>query len=546
MEQTKTTQTKESAKAKPVVTRAEKIKRQKSVILSVLEGGARKWNDLLEEATKRHIKLYGEEADVADLKGKIGSALSLLEEERTVNFDEKTNMCSLAAEKTEQKKRGRKKAEEKTEEPAPVVEENKEKAEPKKRGRKKKTAELPAETAAEPKAEAAEPKKRGRKKKTEENKPAETEEKNEEKEATSELPIAPSPAPVATVVALPASAPAAEKKIEEKVEEKKEEPKKPAWTDVSFFLGNSKKTEERSEEKRKEAQSVAPKKAVLPEFSFLGNAGLKKVEAAEKLVKEEPSAEKTAEKPSLKETPKAESTKTEQNRTEQKSEENPAEAKNGARASEAKLKAQPQQQRTAERRPAAQTRTPAPKKIVSEEEALKTTFLKKLRSLGGAYFEYYSVYLLERYSLKNGRRLEGLKVSGGTGDGGIDGEIELTDKFGFREVIYIQSKNWDPSKGDSEKWTVGETLLQQFIGAVACRQAKERRRKCRGIFVTASRFTDGAREILENMSADFIGYDGDDVFEAAKECEFGLKQVNGKWALDDKLLSGEKAFFDLL
>lgn len=538
MEQTKTTQAKESAKAKPVVTRAEKIKRQKSVILSVLEEGARKWNDLLEEATKRHIKLYGEETDVADLKGKIGSALSLLEEERTVNFDEKTNMCSLAAEKTEPKKRGRKKAKES----APVEEAKKEEAEPKKRGRKKKETVTPAEDTAEPKTEASEPKKRGRKKKTEENKPVETEEKTEERKAQNEASIASSSALETTVVASIDPAPVAEKKIEEKTEEKKEEPKKPAWTDVSFFLGNSKKAEERSAEKQKEPQSVAPKKAVLPEFSFLGNAGLKKVEAAEKLEKEEHSAEKA----SLKEPSKAENAKAEQTRAEQKSEEKHAEEKNAARASEAKPKTQPQQQRTAERRPAAQTRTIAPKKAVSEEEALKTAFLKKLRSLGGEYFEYYSVYLLERYSLKNGRRLEGLKVSGGTGDGGIDGEIELTDKFGFREVIYIQSKNWDPSKGDSEKWTVGETLLQQFIGAVACRQAKERRRKCRGIFVTASRFTDGAREILENMSADFIGYDGDDVFDAAKECEFGLKQVNGKWVLDDKLLSGEKAFFELL
>ena len=44
------------------------------------------------------------------------------------------------------------------------------------------------------------------------------------------------------------------------------------------------------------------------------------------------------------------------------------------------------------------------------EDALKAEFLKRLRSLGGDYFEYYSVYLLERYSLRNGRRLEGLRA----------------------------------------------------------------------------------------------------------------------------------------
>ena len=190
--------------------------------------------------------------------------------------------------------------------------------------------------------------------------------------------------------------------------------------------------------------------------------------------------------------------------------------------------------------------TAAPAAPATEEEALKAEFLKRLRSLGGDYFEYYSVYLLERYSMKNGRRLEGMKVSGGERDGGIDGEITLTDKFGFRETIYIQAKNWDPSKGKVELWVVGETLLQQFIGAVACRQAKEGVQHSRGIFVTTSHFTPEAKEILERMSDKFVGYDGDDVFEAAKECSFGLRQKDGVWTLDEELLSGGKAFFNLL
>ena len=48
--------------------------------------------------------------------------------------------------------------------------------------------------------------------------------------------------------------------------------------------------------------------------------------------------------------------------------------------------------------------------------------------------------------------MEGLKISGGDHDGGIDGEIELTDKLGFKETIYIQSKNWNPEKGDEKLW----------------------------------------------------------------------------------------------
>lgn len=179
------------------------------------------------------------------------------------------------------------------------------------------------------------------------------------------------------------------------------------------------------------------------------------------------------------------------------------------------------------------------------EEKLKESFLKKIRSLGGKYFEYYSVYLLERYSLRNGRRIDGLRVSGGDNDGGIDGEIEVTDRIGFRETIYIQAKNWNPIYGKEESWVIGETMLQQFIGAVAYRQAKEGKQHVRGIFVTSSYFTAGAKEMLGEMSDKFVGYDGDDLFEAAKECSFGLIQKDGEWTLDEKLLSGDKAFFNL-
>ena len=147
--------------------------------------------------------------------------------------------------------------------------------------------------------------------------------------------------------------------------------------------------------------------------------------------------------------------------------------------------------------------------------------------------------------MKNGRRLESLRISGGERDGGIDGELELTDRLGFKETIYIQAKGWNPEKGDDKLWVVGETLLQQFIGSCACRQAKDKKQHCRGIFITTSRFTPEAKQILDSMSDKIVGYDGNDLFEPAKECSFGLLQKNGEWVLDERLLSGTKAFFNL-
>lgn len=184
-------------------------------------------------------------------------------------------------------------------------------------------------------------------------------------------------------------------------------------------------------------------------------------------------------------------------------------------------------------------------RALTPDEKLKNSFLARLHRLGGEYFEYYSVYLLEKYSRKNGRRLESLRISAGDKDGGIDGEIELTDKMGFRETIYIQAKNWDPSKGDEKLWVVGETLVQQFIGACVCRQAKENRQHCRGIFITTSRFTPEAKKIFEDVSDKFVGYDGEDLYETAKECAFGIIKKNGEYVLDENLLSGIKAFFNM-
>lgn len=184
-------------------------------------------------------------------------------------------------------------------------------------------------------------------------------------------------------------------------------------------------------------------------------------------------------------------------------------------------------------------------KSLTADERLKEAYLKRLHRLGGDYFEYYSVYLLERYCRNNGRRLEGLKITGGDRDGGIDGEIELTDKFGFRETIYIQAKNWDPEKGDEKLWVVGETLIQQFIGACVCRQAMDGKQRTRGIFITTSRFTPEAKAVLESVSEQIIGYDGSDLFEAAKECQFGIIKRNGEWVLDENLLSSGKVFFTM-
>ena len=63
--------------------------------------------------------------------------------------------------------------------------------------------------------------------------------------------------------------------------------------------------------------------------------------------------------------------------------------------------------------------------------------------------------------------------------------------------------------------------------------------------MTTSRFTPEAKKMLADMSDKFVGYDGDDLYGTAKECSFGLREENGVWKLDEVLLAGEKAFFNM-
>ena len=586
--------------AKPV-TRATKAKRQKEILRALLEKKPYKWNDLLEEAVKEYTAKYPEEnADIPDSKGKFGSNFSLMEDAGEVLFDKATNMCSLKIE--EPKKRGRKPAAGKAEKTSEAVQEKEEekrtaieeslkkavekavaKAEALGRKRTKKSAAETAEMQAAEPTSGAKPEA-----KSETKSEANAEEKPQPKKR-GRKPAAKAAEPVPAPADSLAHAPVTEEKPAEKPAGKEME--KAAENSVAAASAPVKAAEKKEEKSPAKAEKTPAKKDAfkdlwLTDFVFLGNAANAKKEEKDASKADAAPAAKAEEKSEPKEESAAET-----KLTEEKSAEKPAEAKEDAKPLQAaqtspKSAAQNTQntqnaqnvQSTQKEQTSAGTRTAQPRETSSRtaqpqtraaartassretssriaqsavsprtaDEKLKEEFLKRLRALSGEYFEYYSVYLLERYSLKSGRRLEGLRISGGKNDGGIDGEIELTDRFGFRETIYIQAKNWDPTKGLAEKWMIGETLVQQFVGAATCRQMRDGKRNCRGIFVTTSTFTKDAKDALEVLGEKFIGYDGNDVFETAKECGFGLIKVNGVWQLDEKLLAGDKAFFNLI
>ena len=542
-----------------VVTRAEKKDATKNLIKECLAVKPLKHNELLEAVAKLYKERFGGEdtENINDVKGRVGSVLDIMKKDGDVAYEggmyalkarslpeppvqkeekaveetpkkpakktaKKEVVEEVKEEKTEEKpvKKTAKKAKATKKEPlppaplqpiapvAPVTPEvapepipEEKKTEPKKRGRKAKTVETPA---VEPAKVDIAP--------VVETEAAPVVEKVEEKSVEKAV-----EAPVEVVQPVPA--PVVEEKAETGLVVKEKAPiVKKEVIDVSFFLGTKTSTKTPTKEKAKETASI--KEAVKESAK----------EQVKTPVKTEKQPEKVEKKAEIKEEKPA--PKTEAPKTEKKPETKPVQ------------KAQPHNVRKLSENGLHHVKKPVQRPQTADER-LCEAFLKRIRSLGGDYFEYYSVYLLERYSLKNGRRLEGLRISGGDHDGGIDGEIELTDKMGFKETIYIQSKNWNPEKGDEKLWVVGETLLQQFIGACACRQAKDGKQNCRGIFVTTSRFTPEAKRILDTMSDKIVGYDGSDLYEAAKECSFGVVQKNGAWVLDEKLLSGSKAFFNL-
>ena len=564
MVRTKKQVNKEEVKAETVVvTRAEKKDATKNLIKEVLAIKPMKHNELIDATAKLYSERFGADTDnVNDVKGRVGSVLDIMKKDGEVAND--GGMYALKsrlpipapvaeAPKTEEikpekpaKKTAKKSAKktEKAEESAEVkTEEKPVKKTTKKSAKAKKeevtpTAEAVAEVVPEaveaPVAEVTEPVE------TVEEKPVKktakkTAKKSVKKEKKTEE--------------IPAEAPA-----EAPVEAPVEEPAKGVETAVETQEQPQEKTEEKPVVKNppvvKEKAEIAPKTEVIDMSFLFGSVKPAKVEKTEKIEqkpveKTEKSVEKTEQKPEAKPQVTAEENsvvleeKTPEVKTEkpvEKTVKTPVQKVQMPTMKSVQIPAQNRVLKTAKR---------VEQKPATAEEKLRDNFLKKLRSLGGDYFEYYSVYLLEKYSRKNGRRLESLKISGGERDGGIDGEIELTDRLGFRETIYIQSKNWDPDRGNERLWVVGETLLQQFIGACACKQAKDGKQHARGIFITTSNFTPEAKRVLDMMSDKVVGYDGNDLFDAAKECQFGLIYENGNWKLDEKLLSGTKAFFNM-
>jgi len=103
-----------------------------------------------------------------------------------------------------------------------------------------------------------------------------------------------------------------------------------------------------------------------------------------------------------------------------------------------------------------------------------------------------------------------VRVTGTTADGGIDGEAEIP----ILEVkLAFQAKKW------AEGNTVGIDPVQRFIGSIVSG------RYDRGIFVTTSGFTQGAKEVAERPDSRIVLVDGENLVDIMVRESLGVSRI---------------------
>ena len=121
--------------------------------------------------------------------------------------------------------------------------------------------------------------------------------------------------------------------------------------------------------------------------------------------------------------------------------------------------------------------------VANRNNQLEIELLDKIRQVTPDFFEQLVVDLLNAmgYSGENGEAT----VTSRTNDGGIDGIINQ-DPLGT-STVYVQAKRYQAGN------TVGRPEVQAFYGALAAVNAD------RGVFLTTSKFSQGAQEFAKNQ-----------------------------------------------
>ncbi len=158
---------------------------------------------------------------------------------------------------------------------------------------------------------------------------------------------------------------------------------------------------------------------------------------------------------------------------------------------------------------------------LTPEESLDSAYLKIKDDLAReileniirsspAFFERLVVELLVKMGYGGSESNAG-RVIGQVGDEGIDGVID-EDKLGL-DSIYIQAKKWAENP-------VGRPEIQRFVGALQGRRARK------GIFITASTFSEQARIYASSVETRVVLIDGSRLADLMIEYNVGVSTVS--------------------
>ena len=141
----------------------------------------------------------------------------------------------------------------------------------------------------------------------------------------------------------------------------------------------------------------------------------------------------------------------------------------------------------------------------SLRDALADELLTQVRQSSPRFFEQLVVDLMLAMGY-GGSRQEAGNATRATNDDGIDGTIK-EDKLGL-DVIYLQAKRWTN--------TVHRPEIDKFIGALTRQGARK------GVFITTSDFSPGARDAAIGLNMAVVLIDGRELAQLMVENNLGV------------------------
>jgi restriction system protein len=158
---------------------------------------------------------------------------------------------------------------------------------------------------------------------------------------------------------------------------------------------------------------------------------------------------------------------------------------------------------------------------------LSQDLLSRVKECSSFFFERLVVGLLVKMGYGDFTRENSgkAKATGGSNDGGIDGIIPQ-DKLGL-DSVYIQAKKWEN--------VVSRPEIQKFVGALEGVRARK------GIFLTTSTFSEGAKNYVKNIDKKVVLIDGERLAELMIDNDIGvalatsyqIKKIDSDYFIDE-------------